>query len=431
MNAHQKNSPLRILCISPLFAPAVSAEAFCASKLVQCLNDNGVSITVLSSSNLWATETDASPLWQSLRSMTIDVPQLLQANRMSSIKSAIRFQTIGYARWISAAIERVKQLHVLNRFDLVYSRSLPSSAHIVGFWCTRQMNLPWIANINDPWEKSFNPPPLATASSSALGRHSHLFWLRRTLRKADVITYPCHRLHQFHRALAHVDHPAEIIPHIGYVAKRTEQSDEDEFRIVHAGDINGDSGRSLKTLLLGLKEFLRSVPEARLHTKLVIVGRKQSTNEELIRAMDLVQYIRHVGQVSYEESLRHIAGASVCVLIEAPVEEGIFFPSKLADYSAARKPVLAFSPARGFLADLAGSGDVIRVGYDAAATHTALAMLYQHYKSGTLRTCSPSADFANQLRGDCVTTKFLDVCNAVIARRRVDVRVANITSRIC
>ena len=81
----------------------------------------------------------------------------------------------------------------------------------------------------------------------------------------------------------------------------------------------------------------------------------------MVYGLDLERNVENVGRVNYQESLDYIASASICILIEATMEESIFFPSKLADYLASGKPVLAFSPGKGLAADLAIRGELVRV----------------------------------------------------------------------
>ena len=355
-------------------------------------------------------------MWESLRSITVDLPQFPSHAIWRSAKAAIRFQTAHYARWVGSAVENAARLHLENNFDLVYSRSLPGAAHIAGFWCAKRFNLPWIANINDPFDFSLYLPKDGRRPS--LDRYNHLLWLNRTLRNADVVTYPCSRLYNFHRRLARIDHPAKTIPHIGYASTQRDARPVDEFRLLHAGNIDPGSGRSLDPLLLGLRAFLESVPDAAPYLRLVLVGRLQRGSDDLIRSLGLAQYIRHVGEVPYGESLNHIAAASVCVLIEAAFEEGIFFPSKLADYLVAGKPVLAFSPSKGVAADLADRGEVVLVEQDPTTVQRAIEMLYRHFKCGTLQSCSPSEQTVNELEGPSVGRRFLALCKDVIAARQ-------------
>src|SRR6185312_7698921 len=48
--------------------------------------------------------------------------------------------------------------------------------------------------------------------------------------------------------------------------------------------------------------------------------------------------------VSYEESLRLMCTADALLIIDAPFEHNVFFPSKLVEYLWARRPILALTP---------------------------------------------------------------------------------------
>ena len=167
----EKYAP-HILCIIPLFAPAALAEAFCGTKMVQALMNRGASVTVLSSGNLWSgVPADSSGIWESVRNVNVDVPVSARRNPLHAILTAPRFQTPFNGRWLTSVLRTAKRLDRERKFDLVYTRSLPMVSHIAGFWCARELKLPWIANINDPWGFHFF---LEAARSN---------WILRRLRK--------------------------------------------------------------------------------------------------------------------------------------------------------------------------------------------------------------------------------------------------------
>src|ERR1700730_2373060 len=365
-----KNS-LRILCISPVFVPTADPEAFCGAKMVQALMQSGAVVTVLSYSNFREMQADGSALWDSLKEVTVDVPVPRSLDRLHSIIAATRFQTPFDARWVRAAVRKAKLLHSEREFDLVYTRSLPIASHIVGFWCAKALDLPWIANINDPWTSEFFPVD-DTPQLSAIWTVANLFWLRRKIRNADLTTYPCRRLKDFHLRLAKLDQHAQVVPHIGYKLNRVSQNPNGQFRLCHAGRLLASEGRFGKAILLGLKAFLDSSSDAAADTRLIFVGPGDKETESLICEMGLQRNIEIVGRVNYENSLDYIAAASACILIESRVDEGIFFASKLADYLAHGKPVLALSPKIGTAADLANRGELIRVDHDSEAVRDAL-----------------------------------------------------------
>jgi glycosyltransferase involved in cell wall biosynthesis len=401
--------------------------------MVQALREDGNSVTVLSSNTVWSGfPIDDSRMWDSMGEV-IDIPAPSQPNLLNSVLMASQFQTPFYSRWIGSVVSAAKSLHKAAPFDLVYSRSVPSVAHMAGFWCARKLGLPWIANINDPWIFNFflerghtigyaAPAETDTAYPrlSALEARAQLFWLRRTLQNADLITYPCKGLHGFHINLAKLDHAAEIIPHIGYRPKRSNQESNGHFRIVHAGTLGTSevTGRSTKALLLGLKAFIETSTDAAAQATLVLVGPEDKGTQTLVRQLGLERNVQNVGRVNYEVSLNHIFSASACILIEASMDESIFFPSKLADYLVCGKPVLALSPPIGTVADLARRNELIRVDHDPDAVKNAITVLYSEFKRGSLSSRNPSDQLQAELQGQSVAKKFLTACRAHTVKLR-------------
>jgi hypothetical protein len=124
-----------------------------------------------------------------------------------------------------------------------------------------------------------------------------------------------------------------------------------------------------------------------------------------------------VGRVSYEESLRFIGKASVCVLVEGQFQEGIFLPSKLVDYLAAFKPVLALSPRNGTVADFPAGCGIFRADPDDAegvAAH--IGFLYERFRLGDLGTLEPPESLVKQFEPQLIARRFLNIAEEVIGR---------------
>jgi glycosyltransferase involved in cell wall biosynthesis len=162
---------------------------------------------------------------------------------------------------------------------------------------------------------------------------------------------------------------------------------------------------------LGIRQFLDESPEAAPNTKLVLVGPEDRETAATIADLGLTHYVDINGTVSYEKSIIAIAEASVCILIEARLNESIFFPSKLADYLASGKPVLALSPSVSFTAELADRGELIRTDPQSpGAVSAAIRMLYSEHQSGRLCKREPSADLQKRVGAEHVAGQFLAVC---------------------
>jgi glycosyltransferase involved in cell wall biosynthesis len=160
--------------------------------------------------------------------------------------------------------------------------------------------------------------------------------------------------------------------------------------------------------------FFQAHPEAVSETKLLFIGPKDENVKNLADSLGIGSVVVHVGTVSYEESLRYIDSASVCVLIESQINEGIYFPSKLADYIAAAKPILAMSPPCGFVSDIVREGGIRRVNAnDEEGIAAAIGDFYEAFSNNRLVSFGPSETLVHQVSPSAVAEKFLHAVESV------------------
>jgi len=409
----------RILCISTVTVPQANSEAFCGAKMAAALRAADVDVQIICDGNYISepgAPYDNSSYWSSLNPATHAVRADEKRNVFKALACAVRYRALKmHPRWVNAVVSRARELHRRKPFDLVYSRSPASRAHVAGYWTKRALRVPWVANINDPWELHLFPdcpPRKVSAVYDAVSK----YWLRKTLRSADLVTYPSARLAAFTQELAGVRQNSAVIEHIGRAAEDP-PAEAGVFRFVHAGKLTARSRtqRSAAGLLQGLRRFLAMHPEASEHTELVLLGPEDEESRRPVEELGLAGIVRCVGRKSYQESLRFISAAAVCVLVEAQMKEGIYLPSKFADYIVARKPVLALSPQNGTIADIDDAG-VMRVDPDdAEGIADAIEKYYEDFTNGSLARRTPSEKIARAFEADSVAQKFL---NAVRRIRR-------------
>ena len=422
-NSWNPDAP-RILCISPYFAPMRDSEAFCSTKFINALTERGAQITTIVCANEAERGLDRSAIWKSVRATVVRIPPASsQRNPFASLSNAVRYQSWLWARWTNEAVREAKKLHQDSRFDVVYSRSQPVFGQIAGYWCAKKLNLPWIANLNDPFyyphQHSFGIPV-----DSQNRRDVRLldFWMKRTLRRADLVTCPSERLRHYLSTLSPISHQSQIIPHVANGRVPNEdcgaKGNTANFHLVHAGKLGSHeiTGRSAAGLLEGLRLFLNECEVARNLTKVTLVGPEDPGTQAHIRQLGLERTVQSVGLTDYEESLKYIQSATACLLVEGDMAEGIFLPSKAIDYISARKPILALSPAVGVVADLASRGGIIRVDPgDACAIRDAIRGLYEDFRKGTLALRSPTDAQVDQFRPEVVANCFLEAVRELIA----------------
>lgn len=400
--------------ISPAFPPVADSEAFCAGKMALALRDAGCDVEVLYCSNYrGGVRLDSSRTWKELSLFSHDVPvPVSSGGRMGSIACALRFGTLFFARWIRDVVQLAEQLHAAQPFDLVQSRSLPMMAHIAGYHVSRQLGIPWNANLNDPWDFHLFPD----AMPHTMGHLEQLVsnrWLRKTFHAADLITFCSAQLRDYHRKKTGLSRRSAVVPHIGWsFVSEDKVVPRRGLRLIHAGKLGSNefTGRSTHALLHGIAEFVQRHSEEHLDFSLDLVGPEDPETTGMVRALGLEKFVHSIGPVSYEESLHWIACASVCVLVEARMEEGIFFPSKCADYIAAGKPILAFSPGKGVIADLAALGNgITRIGRDdSEGVAAALEDFYSAQQQGKLSYFAPDETLRALCSPEHTTKTFLE-----------------------
>src|SRR5262245_18514657 len=211
---------MRALIISPFFAPRADAEAFCGGKFVQGLLDERLDPTVICChQNITpAYKRDSSERWKPLEAVTVDIPNPTGLPLARRCWLGVKYQTTTWTGWTAAVVRKARELHLEKSFDLVVSRSNPWHAHLAGYWVASKLRIPWIMNLNDPWD--FLPIP-SDPAARALETPSLIdrLWRRRLLAQADIVSFPSEHLRNYVLRGTRRRAGLHIIPHIGAAGK--------------------------------------------------------------------------------------------------------------------------------------------------------------------------------------------------------------------
>lgn len=316
--------------------------------------------------------------------------------RIGAVPHLIRGCTVEEAGWVRAVARRAAEL---GPFDVLHSRLNPAVSHLAAMAVVERMpELPWCAYFSDPWPHHLYPKPYRF-TVGPLSRLRLEWALDSMLWRAGSLIFPSARLRDWLLSGKRERFRSKSFtaPHLG---EGEASSSNGLLRLRHAGFLMKE--RRVEPLFEALERFLFARPEARESLRVEFAGRYTGGGlPEVPQAL--------AGVVSFEPAMPPdqaqdwMARADVALLIEAALEEGIFFPSKLSDYLAGQRPIFALSPRRGVTADLlAEGGGLLAEPEDVEGIGAALERLHDLWRRGRLAELSPRPEQATAVSSAAV-----------------------------
>jgi glycosyltransferase involved in cell wall biosynthesis len=350
-----KSNP-NVLIFAPAFAPNFFSEALVNSKLALAMLAAGWDVTVFSASASSEFVYDGEWLepWSPLQRIVRQIGPSNPKSRLRSLCGLGRAMLVGRhpiqsAQWALRAAEAAIGMHQQRPFDLMLTRSTSCVAHLPGLIVKRRSDVYWIANWNDPPPYLFPAPYTHDLSPSQ--RFFYGRYVRDAARAADLNTFPSKRLMEYLKEplkLRQTDRTA-VVPHVGLGwSARPRESDRTSFRISHAGNLSLE--RDPRDFLRAFAEVVKRHPNIKFEFNLI--GKMPDEIHHEVDRLGLANVVRYTLDLPFLACLEQMECADALLLIEAPVENGIFFPSKVVDYCEVGRPILSISPREGVMREL-------------------------------------------------------------------------------
>lgn len=366
-----------------------TAEGLASARLAGALARRGHEVTLLTRAQSKAPEGMES---HRLEPETFRRFDLDRWGRLGALPHLLRGCTVEEKGWALAVARKAAEL---GTFDVLHSRLNPAASHLAALAVLKKMDLPWCAYFSDPWPHHLYPEPYRFTVGPLSRRRLELS-LDAMLRRAGSLVFPSDRLRDWLLSgrRERFRPKSFVAPHLGEEGEPPPASNG-HLHIRHAGFLMKE--RRIEPLLAAL-ERLR--PEVRADLRVELAGRC-AVQPEMPSSLS--------GVVSFEPSMppgkvrAWMASADVALLVEAALAEGIFFPSKLSDYLAGGRPILALSPRRGVTADLlAAGGGLLVEPEDEAGIAAALERLHGLWREGRLAELAPRPEQAAAVSEDAI-----------------------------
>lgn len=410
-------SDYRILMFAPHAYPAMGAESLTMNKFMLAMIQRNINMDTLTWERGPSAYTDSSAIWSPLRKVVMPIQVSEKFHYINPLKHLINVPAltnlVAGIQWSSSAVRIGQRYERKKEYDLILSKCLPLWGHLPAYILARQFSLPWIACWNDPHLGRIMPPPYGRGDKKS----SYLVerFMSAVGKQADWHVFPCERLRSFMMQFLPVKtyEKSSVIPHVALSQfKANDEVSRSVFSICHTGTL--DEARNPETFFQGIKRFISNTRCNNI--SITFLGEISRTCRDLIQEYDLGQITEAHKWSSFENVLRVQASSSVLLIIEAPVAEGIFLPSKFIDYIQSGRPILAVSPKSGTLNDILtkyGGGIAADV-TSSESIANAIEKLYWHWRSNTLEQTFSSDILYPIFSEEHISGQYLELFEQVI-----------------
>ena len=386
-------TPKRLLLLSYFFPPFGGAGVQRALKLCQAAPAFGWDVSVIAAQPAPDDAQDAS--------MLADVPADLEVERTPAWRLARLPSWL--TRWVPAdpylgwqpfALEAARDLLRTGRFDAVMSTSMPYTAHLVAQKLRHEFNVPWLADLRDPWtDNRFMAQYQGASLTSRWRRWIDGRWERQVYGDADLITVTAGPLRDLLIAKHGLAPEKVLLVRNGYdetdfagilapprprPAVPAETRQDATLQVLFAGSLY--EGYTIEPFFAAWQRLLEQRPELRM--QLTVHTHHIRLLQQLLARYPLAAAQTRVGpRVSHREVVRRYGEANLLVLSAL---DDLSIPGKLFEYIRSGTPVLAFvtpEAEAGSLLHETGTGQAAPHD-DPAAGAAILAAIYDTWRRG-------------------------------------------------
>lgn len=242
--------------------------------------------------------------------------------------------------WTPFAIQKANELLKEEKFDVILTTSPPHSIHFIGLYLKRKFGIPWIADFRDPWADSYLEQENSSFKNSILRRME-----KRILKNVDLVVSFNHKCSKdFLKKLPKLKNNLVTVTN-GFDKTDFDfsipQEKQPKFTLTYLGSISKYANP--KRILLALKKLSEKVGKEKIIVKFIGTFTNEEIWNEILTFSNFIE-IQRIGYLSHSEALLEASSSDVLFLFTEENGTGVVPSSKIYEYLAFRKQILAVLP---------------------------------------------------------------------------------------
>jgi hypothetical protein len=244
------------------------------------------------------------------------------------------------SRWIKPSVKYLNSYLQNNRVDAILTDGPPHTNTVIGLQLSKQFNIPWLADFQDPWTQVDYYNKLYIGKRADRKQRALEQEVFKTAKKITIASPT------WKKELESIG--AKNVDVIYYGFDEPEfanfQSIESEkFTFFHGGLLGED--RNPTSFLSALNQLLVEYPQLKSKIEIKLAGEVDHAVRESIRMNDLDGLTEYMGMIPRQNVLDEYAKASMLLLpINKAANAKGRIPGKLFEMLRTKKPILVFGP---------------------------------------------------------------------------------------
>ena len=241
--------------------------------------------------------------------------------------------------WINPVVKEVTKYLKKNPVDAIITTGPPHSVNRIGYLIKKKLNLPWLADFQDPWTQV---DYYEHFKISSLAHKRHRQMENKVLQHADLITIVSDSWKTDLQFIGAKN--VEVIP-LGFDPDDFNENVKIDkyFTLTHLGLLGKD--RNPFTLLNVIRDICNKNRDFASKFRLQLVGKVNEDIKQQISDLHLEDQVIYISQVNRYRALQIMQSSQLLLLLLNKAENvSGRIPGKVFEYFGAQRPILSMGP---------------------------------------------------------------------------------------